>query len=146
MKRVEIIIRTINENTPPTEKIVAELIDSDNKIEIEQNILSYPGLEIQLEHRRVFRNGQEIHLSRYEYGILSFMAQHPGQLFTKEQIFEAIWHQDSESCLTAVTNTLDAFGKKLRTIEIHPFISEQFQTSATSLCQEKISYSDKRHA
>ena len=102
MKRGEIIIRTTNENTPPTEKIVAELIDSDNKIEIEQNVLSYPGLEIQLEHRRVFRNGQEIHLSRYEYGILSFMAQHPGQLFTKEQIFEAIWHQDSESCLDQI--------------------------------------------
>lgn len=113
MKRVEIIIRTINENTPPTEKIVAELIDSDNKIEIEQNVLSYPGLEIKLEHRRVFRNGQEIHLSRYEYGILSFMAQHPGQLFTKEQIFEAIWHQDSESCLTAVTNTIGRIRQKI---------------------------------
>ena len=32
MKRVEIIIRTINGDIPPTEKIVAELIDSDNKI------------------------------------------------------------------------------------------------------------------
>ena len=45
-------------------------------------------------------------MSRYEYGILSLMARHPGQLFTKEQIFEAVWHQDSESCLTAVTNTI----------------------------------------
>ncbi len=33
MKRVEIIIRTINGDTPPTEKIVAELTASGNKIE-----------------------------------------------------------------------------------------------------------------
>lgn len=45
-------------------------------------------------------------MSRYEYGVLSLMAQHPGQLFTKEHIFEAVWQQDSESCLTAVTNTI----------------------------------------
>lgn len=120
MKRVEIIIRTINENTPPAEKIVAELIDSDNKIEIEQNVLSFPCLEIHLEHRRVFKNGQEIHLSRYEYGILSFMAQHPGQLFTKEQIFEAVWHQDSESCLTAVTNTIGRIRQKIENDKSSP--------------------------
>ena len=120
MKKVEIIIRTINENTPPAEKIVAELIDSDNKIEIEQNVLSFPCLEIHLEHRRVFKNGQEIHLSRYEYGILSFMAQHPGQLFTKEQIFEAVWHQDSESCLTAVTNTIGRIRQKIENDKSSP--------------------------
>ena len=120
MKRVEIIIRTINENTPPAEKIVAELIDSDNKIEIEQNVLSFPCLEIHLEHRRVFKNGQEIHLSRYEYGILSFMAHHPGQLFTKEQIFEAVWHQDSESCLTAVTNTIGRIRQKIEDNKNYP--------------------------
>lgn len=47
-----------------------------------------------------------LYMSRYEYGVLSLMARHPGQLFTKEQIFEAVWHQDSESCLTAVTNAI----------------------------------------
>ena len=27
-------------------------------------------------------------MSRYEYGVLSLMAQHPGKLFTKEQILK----------------------------------------------------------
>ena len=35
------------------------------------------------------------------------------QLFTKEQIFEAVWHQDSESCLTAVTNTIGRIRQKI---------------------------------
>lgn len=120
MKRVEIIIRTINGDTPPTEKIVAELTASGNKIEVEQNVLSYPGLEIHLEHRRVFKNGQEIHLSRYEYGVLSFMAQHPGQLFTKEQIFAAVWHKDSDSYLRAVTNTISRIRQKIEDDREHP--------------------------
>ena len=120
MKKVEIIIRTINENTSPTEKIVAEFTASDNKIEIEQNVLSYPGLEIHLEHRIVFKKGQEIHLSRYEYGILSFMAQHPGQLFTKEQIFAAVWHKDSDSYLSAVTNTISRIRQKVEDDREHP--------------------------
>ena len=52
-------------------------------------------------------------MSRYEYGVLSLMARHPGQLFTKEQIFEAVWHQDSESCLTAVTNAIGRIRQKI---------------------------------
>lgn len=65
------------------------------------------------DNRRVFKNGQEVYMSRYEYGVLSLMARHPGQLFTKEQIFEAVWHQDSESCLTAVTNTIGRIRQKI---------------------------------
>lgn len=53
------------------------------------------------------------YMSRYEYGVLSLMARHPGQLFTKEQIFEAVWHQDSESCLTAVTNAIGRIRQKI---------------------------------
>ena len=43
----------------------------------------------------------------------TLMARHPGQLFTKEQIFEAVWHQDSESCLTAVTNAIGRIWQKI---------------------------------
>lgn len=97
--------------------------------------LNYPGLEINLEHRRVFKNGQEVYMSRYEYGVLSLMARHPGQLFTKEQIFEAVWHQDSESCLTAVTNTIGRIRQKSRMIELYLSIFERSPTSATNLCR-----------
>ena len=50
------------------------------------SVLYYPRLEIRLNQRRVLKDGKEVHLSRYEYGVLSFMAQHPGTLFTKEEI------------------------------------------------------------
>lgn len=91
----------------------AKLFEWDEREQEPAGTLSYPGLEINLEQRRVFKNGQEVCMSRYEYGVLSFMAQHPGQLFTKEQIFEAVWQQDSESCLTAVTNTIGRIRQKI---------------------------------
>ena len=114
MTKIEIVVRTVENETISNEKVVAELYGIENRIEINQSVLSYPGLEIYLDHRRVFKEGQEVHLSRYEYGVLSFMAQHPGQLFTKEQTFAAVWHQDSESCLTAVTNTIGRIRKKIK--------------------------------
>ena len=88
-------------------------------------------------------------MSRYEYGVLSLMAQHPGQLFTKEQIFEAVWQQDSESYLTAVMNTIGRIRQKSRMIDPLLFISERFPTSATNLCRmfwwKKTPYNDKSH-
>ena len=103
MQKIEVIVRITKDHCPPQEQTIFEWIETNRAT---PDTLNYPGLEINLEHRRVFKNGQEVYMSRYEYGILSLMARHPGQLFTKEQIFEAVWHQDSESCLTAVTNTI----------------------------------------
>ena len=66
-------------------------------------------------------------MSRYEYGVLSLMARHPGQLFTKEQIFEAVWHQDSESCLTAVTNTIGRIRQKIEDDRAAPVYPNDLQ-------------------
>ena len=113
MKKVEVIVRTTEDNFPPQEKVVLKFTEQTVSSAENDTVLSYPGLEIHLEHHRVFKNGQEVYMSRYEYGVLSLMARHPGQLFTKEQIFEAVWHQDSESCLTAVTNAIGRIRQKI---------------------------------
>lgn len=110
MERIEVIVRITKDHCSPQEQ---KLFEWDEREQEPAGTLSYPGLEINLEQRRVFKNGQEVCMSRYEYGVLSLMAQHPGQLFTKEQIFEAVWQQDSESCLTAVTNTIGRIRQKI---------------------------------
>ena len=69
MTKIEIVVRTVENETISNEKVVAELYGIENRIEINQSVLSYPGLEIYLDHRRVFKEGQEVHLSRYEYGV-----------------------------------------------------------------------------
>lgn len=52
--------------------------------------LSFPGLEIRQNQRRVFRDGEDINLTRLEYGTLVFLASNPGIVFTQTQIFEAV--------------------------------------------------------
>ena len=61
-------------------------------------VLQYPGLEIRQSQRRVLRDGSDIYLTRLEYGTLVYLASYPGQVFSQEQIFEAVWNMDSESC------------------------------------------------
>ena len=103
MQKIEVVVRITKDHCPPQEQTIFEWFDLMRN---PTDALSRPDLEINLEHHRVFKHGTEVYMSRYEYGVLSLMAQHPGKLFTKEQIFEAVWHKDSESYLRAVTSTI----------------------------------------
>ena len=103
MQKIEVVVRITKDHCPPQEQTIFEWFDLMRN---PTDVLRSPGLEINLEHHRVFKHGTEVYMSRYEYGVLSLMAQHPGKLFTKEQIFEAVWHKDSDSYLRAVTSTI----------------------------------------
>ena len=48
-----------------------------------------------------------------EYGALCCLAASPGRVFTKEQIFEAVWSMESESCQSNVTNVICNLRKKI---------------------------------
>ena len=93
MQKIEVVVRITKDHCPPQEQTIFEWFDLMRN---PTDALSRPDLEINLEHHRVFKHGTEVYMSRYEYGVLSLMAQHPGKLFTKEQIFEAVWHSDFE--------------------------------------------------
>ena len=122
MKKIEIIARISYEGKTTEEKTLMSWKDADREIETIPvcSILRYPGLEIRLLQHRVLKDGKDIRLSKYEYGILSFMAQHPGTLFSKEQIFEKVWAEDSNSCFSAVTNTISRIRQKIEDDKEHP--------------------------
>ena len=75
--------------------------------------LIFPGLEIRLHQRRVLKDGADINLTRLEYSALCYLAASPGRVFTKEQIFEAVWSMESESCQSSVTNVIYSLRKKI---------------------------------
>ena len=77
------------------------------------SVLSFPGLEIKLHQRRVLKNGTDIPLTRLEYGALCCLATSPGRVFTKAQIFEAVWSLESESCQSNVANVICNLRKKI---------------------------------
>ena len=75
--------------------------------------LAFPGLEIRPRQRRVLKDGADIKLTRLEYGTLCYLAASPGRVFTKTQIFEAVWSMESESCQSSVANVIYNLRKKI---------------------------------
>jgi DNA-binding response OmpR family regulator len=56
-----------------------------------QPALRFDGLEIDPGGRRVLRDGEELELTQREFDLLLFLARHPGQAFTREQLMDNVW-------------------------------------------------------
>ena len=113
----KILVLTFNdEEEKAVKKIIAALADSIQLEHIQppaSPVLSFPGLEIRLHQRRVLKDGADIRLTRLEYGILCYLAASLGRVFTQEQIFEAVWSMDSDSCQSSVVNVIYNLRKKI---------------------------------
>lgn len=82
-------------------------------------------LSIDLRLRRVSRGGTDIALTPKEFDILYFLARNRGEVFTKEQIYQAVWEKDY---LLDDSNIM-AFIRKLRKkIEPNPDAPEYILT------------------
>jgi two-component system, OmpR family, alkaline phosphatase synthesis response regulator PhoP len=53
--------------------------------------LDFPGLVIDLPRRQVWAGEASVYLTATEFEILSFLATHPGQVFSRLQIMEYLW-------------------------------------------------------
>lgn len=58
-------------------------------------MLSLPGLEIDLAHRKVYCGNQEISLTAKEYDILCLFAVNKGRVLTYDQIYQKIWKEEA---------------------------------------------------
>lgn len=61
------------------------------------------GLLIEEKARRIYVNNVEVSLTSKEFDILLFLAQHPNQVFSKEDLFERIWGLDSSGDISTIT-------------------------------------------
>lgn len=111
------MLLTLNERE---EKVIDKIISAiSDYIRLEPmqiapvSILSFRGLEIRQHQRKVFQDGQEVNLTRLEYSTLVFLASNPGIVLTSEQIFEAVWNMDSDSCHSSVVNVIYNLRKKI---------------------------------
>ena len=113
----KILILTYNDTEETVvEKIINTLADN---IQLEPmqiapvSVLSFPGLEIRQTQHRVLKGGEEVSLTRLEYSTLVFLASNPGIVFTRTQIFEAVWNMESDSCHSSVVNVICNLRKKI---------------------------------
>ena len=59
---------------------------------------------------RVMRHGVEVHLGPTEFRLLDYFVQHPGRVFSREQLLDAVWGSD----VYVETRTVDVHIGRLR--------------------------------
>lgn len=91
----------------------------------EPQSLCFGELEIDPAARRLLRAGEEVQLSHREFELLNFLAAHPGQAFTREQLMDHVW----ESIDLADSGTVTVHVRRLRAkIEPDPERPTHLQT------------------
>jgi DNA-binding response OmpR family regulator len=65
--------------------------------------LEFGDLAIDPSARRVFVRGEEVQLTQREFDVLVFLARHPGQVFSRNQLMDAIWQYSFYTDTSTVT-------------------------------------------
>ena len=72
--------------------------------------LNYADLAMDQDAHRVSRAGRPLHLGPTEYRLLEFFLQHPGRVFAREQLLDAVWGRD----IHVELRTVDVHIRRLR--------------------------------
>ena len=87
------------------------------------------GLTIDTKNFRVTKDGREIELSRKEFEVLVFLASHPDELFSREELLEKVWgYEDFFGGIRTVDVTMSRLRSK---IEDKPAEPEYILTKRT---------------
>jgi len=61
---------------------------------LKEDRLTVGDIEIDRVAHRVSRNGEDIHLGPTEFRLLDYFMQHPGRVFSREQLLDTVWGSD----------------------------------------------------
>ena len=110
-----IVIKADDPDDTLYQKIIQLLDDEQSEVRTLKlnKPLSFKGLTILPYQRQVFRGETEIPLTHLEFSVLLYLAQQPGRVFSQQQIFEAVWNEDSETCQHSVVSIIHQLRKKV---------------------------------
>jgi len=81
LARIKAVLRRSMEKAAPTEK--------------DENIIHFKNLVVDLEKYQVTLNGKMLHLTSTEFKLLVFLISNPGKVFTRDQLLNHVWSEDS---------------------------------------------------
>ena len=80
----------------------------------QKTAVSLPNIEVHLSQRKVFREQQEIFLTKTEYDIFLYLLQNPNRVLTYTQIYEKIWKEpDYGEARKLVSHHVQSIRRKL---------------------------------
>ncbi|MFO7942037.1 MAG: response regulator transcription factor [Bacillota bacterium] len=83
-------------------------------------ILRFPELTIDQNAHRVISGGEEVHLTAKEFDLLWLLANHPGQVFTRDQLLDRIWGYEFYGNIRTVDVHIRHLREKLEPDPDHP--------------------------
>ncbi|MDR1184021.1 MAG: response regulator transcription factor [Coriobacteriales bacterium] len=91
-------------------RIQAHLRQFDRITAVRQGSITEGDIEIDLRRYRILRNGEEIPFTPKEFQILAFLAQHKGEIVTREQLIQQVWGKE----FIGETSSVAVFIRKIR--------------------------------
>ncbi|GFI10663.1 MAG: response regulator transcription factor [Lachnospiraceae bacterium] len=79
----------------------------------ENKVIDIRGIKIDKTARRVWVHGEEKNFTSREFDLLSFLAENPNHVFTKEELFRKIWDMDSVGDIATVTVHIKKIREKI---------------------------------
>ncbi|MBQ6845077.1 MAG: response regulator transcription factor [Agathobacter sp.] len=70
---------------------------------VENDEIEIRGIKIDKTARRVWVNGEEKQFTTKEFDLLTFLAENPNHVYTKEELFREIWDMESIGDIATVT-------------------------------------------
>ena len=86
----------------------------------ENSIIEIRGIKIDQTARRVWVNGEEKNFTSREFDLLTFLAENPNHVFTKEELFRKIWDMDSVGDIATVTVHIKKIREKIEVNSAKP--------------------------
>ena len=77
------------------------------------DIIEIRGIKIDKTARRVWVNGEETNFTSKEFDLLTFLAQNPNRVYTKEELFQEIWDMESIGDIATVTVHIKKIREKI---------------------------------
>ena len=93
------------------------LIGSGNK---PNDIIEIRGLKIDKTARRVYINGEEKTFTTKEFDLLTFLAENPNHVYTKDELFREIWGMESIGDIATVTVHIKKIREKVEADSSNP--------------------------
>lgn len=86
----------------------------------ESTVLTVGPLAADTACHRITKNGAEVPLKNKEYELLLFLMRHPGQVFSREDLYEMIWGLESLGDNITVAVHMNRLREKLEDDPAHP--------------------------
>jgi len=115
MKEVKARVRAVLRRTAHIQPREAITASSDH-------IICYEGIRLDLNAKIVTVDGQVLLLTKLEYELLTFLLQHPGKVFSREDLLAHCWPQDVyvldrtvDVNITRLRKKIGRYGKQIKT-------------------------------